>query len=61
MKIAMLMMLPPVFITMFGYTVIWAVEPDYLRQRAGVVLPLLFGVAVASGDLIVWLGHVSAE
>ena len=61
MTIAMLMMLPPVFITMFGYTLIWAVEPDYSRQRAGVVLPLLFGVSVAFGELIVWLGHVSAE
>ncbi len=61
MKTALFAILPPVFITMFGYTVISAVEPDYLRQRAGVVLPLLFGAAVAFGELIVWLGHVSAE
>ena len=60
MKTALLVILPPVFITMFCYTVIWAVEPDYLRQRAGVVLPLLFGVAVAFGEFIVWLGRVSA-
>jgi hypothetical protein len=60
MKIVLLGILPPVFITMV-YTVVWAVEPEYLRQRAGIVLPPLFGVAVAPGEFIVWLGHVSAE
>ena len=37
MNTALLVILPPVFTTMLCYTVIWAVEPDYLRQRAGVV------------------------
>jgi hypothetical protein len=60
MTIALLAILPPVFITICGYAIIWAVEPDYLHQRAGVVLPLLFGAAVAFGEVIVWLGRVSA-
>lgn len=57
MKLAMLAILPPLFVTLFGYTIIWAVEPEYLRQRAGIVLPLLFGMAMACGELTVWLGR----
>jgi hypothetical protein len=33
MKPVLLAILPSVFVTLFGYTVLWAVEPEYLRAK----------------------------
>jgi hypothetical protein len=54
MKLALLVILPPVFIWLVVAALIWAVEPEYLRTRAGRFTPFFF---VAFGELLVWLAR----
>ena len=52
---ALAAVLPPLFLTSSVYGLVWGVEPAYLRERACHVLALLFGGAVALGELTAWL------
>jgi hypothetical protein len=57
MKLALLAILPPVFIWLAVTALIWAVEPGYLRTRPGRFMPFFFAAFVAFGELLVWLAR----
>jgi hypothetical protein len=58
MKLTLLAVLPPVFITLACYALLWMVDPKFLcEERAGKFLPLWFGAMVAFGELLVRRFH----
>jgi hypothetical protein len=57
MRTAALVALPPVFIWLMVAGLIWAVEPEYLRSRAGRFMPFFFTAFVVFGELLFWLAR----